>query len=120
MRLPKRIPIPWYFRCDGGCADGTDNEDVIIKISDQGEVLRGVKLTRFASYLFTTADPRFKEAFIGERITVTSLRLRGLVTGCHFKLLPISLEVIWMSLAWKDMEPMPFKRLGDTKEPIPV
>jgi pyruvate dehydrogenase kinase 2/3/4 len=77
------------FRCDGVViADGTDNEDVIIKISDQGEVLRGV-IDKICVVLVYTADPRFKEAFIGERITVTSLRLRGLVTGYQHKLLPV-------------------------------
>jgi len=38
-------------------ADGEDNEDVVIKISDEGGGIRRSNMQRIWSYLFTTANP---------------------------------------------------------------
>lgn len=38
-------------------ADGEDNEDVVIKVSDEGGGIRRSNMKRIWSYLFTTASP---------------------------------------------------------------
>jgi pyruvate dehydrogenase kinase 2/3/4 len=38
-------------------ADGEDNEDVVIKVSDEGGGIKRSNMSRIWSYLFTTADP---------------------------------------------------------------
>jgi len=38
-------------------ADGEDNEDVVIKVSDEGGGIKRSNMNRIWSYLFTTADP---------------------------------------------------------------
>jgi pyruvate dehydrogenase kinase 2/3/4 len=38
-------------------ADGEDNEDVVIKVSDEGGGIPRSHMSRIWSYLFTTADP---------------------------------------------------------------
>ena len=40
-------------------ADGENNEDVVIKISDEGGGIRRTHMPRIWSYLFTTATPAF-------------------------------------------------------------
>lgn len=42
-------------------ADGEDNEDVVIKVSDEGGGIRRSNMNRIWSYLFTTADPKVLE-----------------------------------------------------------
>lgn len=39
-------------------ADGEDNEDVVIKVSDEGGGIRRSNMNRIWSYLYTTADPK--------------------------------------------------------------
>ena len=41
-------------------ADGETNEDVVIKISDEGGGIARSHLPRIWSYLFTTAPPAFE------------------------------------------------------------
>lgn len=48
-------------------ADQHDNEDVIIKIADVGGGIRRSHVKKIWSYLFTTADPKIQEDFIGDR-----------------------------------------------------
>ncbi|CAB1102010.1 unnamed protein product [Ectocarpus sp. CCAP 1310/34] len=45
-------------------ADGEGNEDVVIKVADEGGGIRRSYMTRIWSYLFTTADPAVQEGFI--------------------------------------------------------
>ena len=40
-------------------ADGENNEDVVIKISDEGGGIKRSHMPRIWSYLFTTATPAF-------------------------------------------------------------
>ena len=47
-------------------ADGEDNEDVVIKVSDEGGGVSRSNMTRIWSYLFTTADPGVQKATVGE------------------------------------------------------
>lgn len=46
-------------------ADGEDNEDVVIKVSDEGGGIRRSNMPRVWSYLYTTADPSILERMIG-------------------------------------------------------
>jgi pyruvate dehydrogenase kinase 2/3/4 len=45
-------------------ADGTDNEDVIIKVMDEGGGIRRSQMDHIWSYLFTTADPNIQQDFL--------------------------------------------------------
>jgi pyruvate dehydrogenase kinase 2/3/4 len=45
-------------------ADGEDNEDVVIKVSDEGGGIRRSNIPRVWSYLYTTADPSVLERMI--------------------------------------------------------
>eukprot|EP00903_Cladosiphon_okamuranus_P005599 g5571.t1 len=45
-------------------ADGEGNEDVVIKVADEGGGIRRSYMNRIWSYLFTTADPAVQEGFI--------------------------------------------------------
>eukprot|EP00640_Fibrocapsa_japonica_P006105 CAMPEP_0113946492 /NCGR_PEP_ID=MMETSP1339-20121228/58053_1 /TAXON_ID=94617 /ORGANISM="Fibrocapsa japonica" /LENGTH=125 /DNA_ID=CAMNT_0000952613 /DNA_START=77 /DNA_END=454 /DNA_ORIENTATION=+ /assembly_acc=CAM_ASM_000762 len=45
-------------------ADGESNEDVVIKVSDEGGGIQRSLMNRIWSYLFTTADPDIQAGFI--------------------------------------------------------
>jgi len=45
-------------------ADGEDNEDVVIKVSDEGGGIRRSNINRVWSYLYTTADPGVLEEML--------------------------------------------------------
>jgi pyruvate dehydrogenase kinase 2/3/4 len=47
-------------------ADGNDNEDVVIKVSDEGGGIPRSNMKKIWSYLFTTADPSIQEDMVGE------------------------------------------------------
>ena len=46
-------------------ADGSDNEDVVIKVSDEGGGIPRSNVEKIWSYLFTTADPSIQEGKFG-------------------------------------------------------
>jgi pyruvate dehydrogenase kinase 2/3/4 len=48
-------------------ADGQENEDVCIKVADEGGGIPRSNMKKIWSYLFTTADPRIQQDFIGEK-----------------------------------------------------
>jgi pyruvate dehydrogenase kinase 2/3/4 len=105
-------------------ADGTENEDVVIKISDEGGGIARSQIDKIWSYLFTTADPKIQEAFIGEKDHSNQSPIAGFGYG-----LPISrsycryfggdLHVVSMEGYGTDAF-LYLKRLGDIVEPIPV
>ena len=45
-------------------ADGNDNEDVVIKVSDEGGGIPRSNMKKIWSYLFTTADPSIQEDMV--------------------------------------------------------
>jgi pyruvate dehydrogenase kinase 2/3/4 len=114
-------------------ADGTDQEDVVIKISDEGGGIPRSRVDKIWSYLFTTADPKIQRRFL-EEYTTSSKKpvedhsrespLAGLGYG-----LPISrsycryfggdVDIISMEGFGTDAF-VHLKRLGDSKEPVPV
>lgn len=114
-------------------ADGMDNEDVVIKISDEGGGIPRSQVDKIWSYLFTTADKKVQQSFIGSGGAGDALNrkdhsnespLAGLGYG-----LPISrsycryfggdLDLISMEGYGTDAF-VHLKRLGDSKEPVPV
>lgn len=50
-------------------ADGRNNEDVVIKIMDEGGGIPRSQVNKVWSYLYTTADPTVQENFVGDRAT---------------------------------------------------
>mmetsp|Transcript_29363 Transcript_29363/g.34569 ORF Transcript_29363/g.34569 Transcript_29363/m.34569 type:complete len:411 (+) Transcript_29363:109-1341(+) len=63
-------------------ADGVDNEDVVIKISDEGGGICRSNMSRIWSYLFTTADPEVQKSMLGGSTDFsTSSPLAGLGYG---------------------------------------
>lgn len=46
-------------------ADGAENEDVVIKVSDEGGGITRSNMQKIWSYLFTTADPQIQENMVG-------------------------------------------------------
>lgn len=46
-------------------ADGAENEDVVIKVSDEGGGITRSNMKKIWSYLFTTADPAIQEGMVG-------------------------------------------------------
>lgn len=108
-------------------ADGKENEDVVIKVSDEGGGIPRSYMRKIWSYLFTTADPSIQEglvAFSGEVDHSTDSPLAGLGYG-----LPISRsyaryfggEVSIMSMEGYGTDAFVYlTRLGDSREPLPI
>jgi len=110
-------------------ADSLENEDVCIKISDEGGGIPRSVVDKIWSYLFTTADKKVQQNFIGgmdddRKDHSNESPLAGLGYG-----LPISrsycryfggdLDLISMEGYGTDAF-VHLKRLGDNKEPVPV
>mmetsp|Transcript_23485 Transcript_23485/g.65338 ORF Transcript_23485/g.65338 Transcript_23485/m.65338 type:complete len:460 (+) Transcript_23485:24-1403(+) len=110
-------------------ADGQDNEDVVIKIMDEGGGIKRSVVDKIWSYLFTTAGSAVQDGFIGDQSDTTpdhdaNAPIAGLGYG-----LPISrsycryfggdLDLMSMEGYGTDAF-VHLKRLGDSKEPLPV
>jgi len=108
-------------------ADGNENEDVVIKVSDEGGGIPRSYMRKIWSYLFTTADPSIQEglvAFSGEVDHSVDSPLAGLGYG-----LPISRsyaryfggEVSIMSMEGYGTDAFVYlTRLGNSREPLPL
>ena len=107
-------------------ADGENNEDVVIKISDEGGGIRRTHMPRIWSYLFTTATPAFgsdASVFSSTGDHGTDTPLAGLGYG-----LPISrgyaryfggdLNIMSMEGYGTDAF-LHLNRIGDVAEPLP-
>lgn len=105
-------------------ADGTDNEDVVIKVSDEGGGIPRSNMKKIWSYLFTTADPSIQESFVAGSDHSADSPLAGLGYG-----LPISrsyaryfggdLDIMSMEGFGTDAF-IYLQRLGNSREPLPV
>lgn len=108
-------------------ADGKDNEDVVIKVSDEGGGIPRSNMRKVWSYLFTTADPAVQERMItldNNADHALDSPLAGLGYG-----LPISrsycryfggdLSVMSMEGHGTDAF-VHLTRLGQVKEPVPL
>lgn len=111
-------------------ADGNDNEDVVIKVSDEGGGIPRSNMKKIWSYLFTTADPSIQEGMIGVNTTTqhldhgTDSPLAGLGYG-----LPIARsycryfggDLSIMSMEGFGTDAFVYlTRLGNTREPLPI
>eukprot|EP00551_Chaetoceros_affinis_P004241 CAMPEP_0203665626 /NCGR_PEP_ID=MMETSP0090-20130426/2812_1 /ASSEMBLY_ACC=CAM_ASM_001088 /TAXON_ID=426623 /ORGANISM="Chaetoceros affinis, Strain CCMP159" /LENGTH=529 /DNA_ID=CAMNT_0050529247 /DNA_START=148 /DNA_END=1737 /DNA_ORIENTATION=+ len=108
-------------------ADGKDNEDVVIKVSDEGGGIPRSNMKRIWSYLFTTADPAIQEGMVAFNENVdhsVDSPLAGLGYG-----LPISRsyaryfggDLSLMSMEGYGTDAFVYlTRLGNTKEPLPI
>ena len=108
-------------------ADGKENEDVVIKVSDEGGGIPRSNMKKIWSYLFTTADPAIQEGMISFNENVDhsiDSPLAGLGYG-----LPISRsyaryfggDVSVMSMEGYGTDAfIHLTRLGHYREPLPV
>lgn len=117
-------------------ADGNDNEDVVIKVSDEGGGIPRSNMKKVWSYLFTTADPSVQENMVGSSIPTISSNendgydhsidapLAGLGYG-----LPISRsycryfggDLSIMSMEGYGTDAFVYlARLGNQREPLPI
>jgi len=108
-------------------ADGKENEDAVIKISDEGGGIPRSNMDRIWSYLFTTADPAIQEGMVAFNENVdhsVDSPLAGLGYG-----LPISrsyARYFGGDLSLMSMEGygtdafVHLNRLINTREPLPV
>lgn len=105
-------------------ADGTDNEDVVIKIADEGGGIPRSNMKKIWSYLFTTAHPSIQERFVAGSDHGTDSPLAGLGYG-----LPISRSYVRYFGGDVDIMSMEgfgtdafiyLHRLGDSREPLPM
>lgn len=107
-------------------ADGNDNEDVVIKVSDEGGGIPRSNMKKIWSYLFSTADPSIQEEMVGENEGdhSTDSPLAGLGYG-----LPISRsycryfggDLSIMSMEGYGTDAFVYlARLGNTREPLPI
>ena len=115
-------------------SDGEENEDVVIKVSDEGGGIARSHMPRIWSYLFTTADPAIQKGFVdggsedgsaggGGSAFGTQSPLAGLGFG-----LPISRnyaryfggDMTMMSMEGYGTDAfVHLSRLGDYEEPLP-
>eukprot|EP00557_Chaetoceros_sp_GSL56_P009375 CAMPEP_0176487708 /NCGR_PEP_ID=MMETSP0200_2-20121128/6290_1 /TAXON_ID=947934 /ORGANISM="Chaetoceros sp., Strain GSL56" /LENGTH=477 /DNA_ID=CAMNT_0017884583 /DNA_START=309 /DNA_END=1742 /DNA_ORIENTATION=- len=108
-------------------ADGKENEDVVIKISDEGGGIPRSTMKKIWSYLFTTADPAIQEGMVAFNENVDhsiDSPLAGLGYG-----LPISRsyaryfggDLSLMSMEGYGTDAFVYlTRLGNTREPLPL
>jgi len=108
-------------------ADGDDNEDVVIKVSDEGGGIPRSNMKKIWSYLFTTADPTIQEGMVAFNENVDHAidsPLAGLGYG-----LPISRsycryfggDLSVMSMEGHGTDAFVYlTRLGNRREPVPI
>ena len=105
-------------------ADSPENEDIVIKVADEGGGIPRSQIDKIWSYLFTTADPQIQEGFIAGKDHSSDSPLAGLGYG-----LPISrsyaryfggdLDIMSMEGFGTDAF-VHLHRLGDSQEPLDV
>jgi len=108
-------------------ADGAENEDVVIKVSDEGGGITRSNMRKIWSYLFTTADPAIQEGMVGSNggnDHGIDAPLAGLGYG-----LPISRsycryfggDLSIMSMEGYGTDAFVYlTRLGNSREPLPM
>jgi pyruvate dehydrogenase kinase 2/3/4 len=106
-------------------ADGLTNEDIVIKIADEGGGICRSQVDKIWSYLFTTADPSVQKNLIADGDDhCNNNPIAGLGYG-----LPISrsycryfggdLDLVSMEGYGTDAY-VHLKKIGDSEEPLPV
>jgi len=108
-------------------ADGKENEDVVIKVSDQGGGITRTNLRKVWSYLFTTADPVIQEGMVAFQ-TRADHSVDSPIAGLGYGL-PISRsyaryfggDLSIMSMEGYGTDAFVYlARLGNSKEPLHI
>jgi pyruvate dehydrogenase kinase 2/3/4 len=107
-------------------ADGKDNEDVVIKIMDEGGGIPRSQMSKVWSYLYTTADPSIQEAFISDKqqdhdkvAPIAGLGYGLPIARAYCRHFGGMLDLLSMEGFGTDAF-IHLKRLGDAKEPVPL
>jgi pyruvate dehydrogenase kinase 2/3/4 len=111
-------------------ADGQSNEDVVIKISDEGGGIPRSNRKKIWSYLFTTADPAIQDSLMGfdNNNELVDHSVDAPLAGLGYGL-PISKSYARYFGGDVSIESMEgygsdafvhLRRLGDNLEPLPV
>merc|ERR1712157_483036 len=112
-------------------ADGKENEDVVIKVSDEGGGIPRSHNRKIWSYLFTTADPTIQEGIVGNNNNdnhSTDHSIDAPLAGLGYGL-PISRsyaryfggDLSIMSMEGYGTDAFVYlRRLGNVKEPVPI
>jgi pyruvate dehydrogenase kinase 2/3/4 len=109
-------------------ADGDENEDVVIKVSDEGGGITRSHMQKIWSYLFTTADPAIQEGMVGSTSTQVDHGIDSPLAGLGYGL-PISRsycryfggDLSIMSMEGYGTDAFVYlQRLGNYKEPLPM
>ena len=106
-------------------SDGTENEDVVIKISDEGGGIRRSQMHQVWSYLYTTADPSVQANFVGANATdhgdqapIAGLGYGLPIARSYCRYFGGDLDLISMEGYGTDAY-VHLRRLGDGEEPLP-
>ena len=109
-------------------ADGDENEDVVIKVSDEGGGIPRSNMKKIWSYLFTTADPSIQEGMVGTGENNVDHGIDAPLAGLGYGL-PISRsycryfggDLSVMSMEGYGTDAFVYlARLGDSREPLPI
>jgi pyruvate dehydrogenase kinase 2/3/4 len=111
-------------------ADGQENEDVVIKVSDEGGGIPRSNMKKIWSYLFTTADPSIQEGMVGTNANknIVDHGIDSPLAGLGYGL-PISRsycryfggDLSIMSMEGYGTDAFVYlTRLGNTQEPLPI
>mmetsp|Transcript_11332 Transcript_11332/g.21612 ORF Transcript_11332/g.21612 Transcript_11332/m.21612 type:complete len:500 (-) Transcript_11332:297-1796(-) len=105
-------------------ADGRENEDVVIKIMDEGGGIPRSKVSKVWSYLYTTADPSIQANFVGDGATdhggnspIAGLGYGLPIARSYCRYFGGELDLISMEGYGTDAF-IHLRRLGDVQEPV--
>jgi len=103
-------------------ADGTENEDVVIKVSDEGGGISRSQMDNIWSYLYTTADPSIQDNILADHSSESPLAGLGYglpISRSYVKYFGGDLELMSMEGHGTDAF-VYLKRLGNSSEPLPI
>jgi pyruvate dehydrogenase kinase 2/3/4 len=106
-------------------ADGTDNEDVVIKIMDEGGGIPRSQVENIWSYLFTTADASIQDAFVknhhdhSQQSPIAGLGYGLPISRSYARYFGGDLDIMSMEGYGTDAY-VYLVRLGDSPEPLPT
>ena len=103
-------------------ADGTENEDVVIKVSDEGGGICRSQVDKIWSYLYTTADPSIQAGFLADHSADSPIAGLGYglpISRSYARYFGGDLDIMSMEGHGTDAF-VYLKRLGNSREPLPV
>lgn len=138
LKNSMRATVEWHHQQYGAdveyppikvvIADGDENEDVVIKVSDEGGGISRSNMKKIWSYLFTTADPGIQEGMVGGSGDNVDHGIDAPLAGLGYGL-PISRsycryfggDISVMSMEGYGTDAFVYlARLGNMKEPLPI